>query len=49
MRGEPMGIAFRGVTGSATSFAKLLGLHKYLMECDKAAASCSTCTSTLDL
>ena len=43
-----MGIAFRGVTWSATSFAKLLGVHKYLMECDKGAGSYWICTSILD-
>lgn len=48
MRGNTPGCAFRGVTGFATSFAKLLGVHKYLMECDKGAMSCSFCTSTLD-
>ena len=40
MRGKTRGIAFRGVTGFATSFAKLLEVHKYLMECDKGAGSC---------
>lgn len=43
-----MAIAFRGVTGFATSFAKLLGVHKYLMECDKAAGGCRICMSTFN-
>jgi hypothetical protein len=43
-----MGIAFRGVTGFATSFAKLFGVHKYLLECDKRAGSFWFCTSLLD-
>jgi hypothetical protein len=48
MREDTSANAFHGVTGFAISFAKLLGLHKYLMECDKGVGSCSFCTSILD-